>query len=139
LPSQLANISKEISAATIADRRNLVGKIYPRLLYLFSDVICCPFMGSAQDEGVIDILVFSSLAAARSVNRALPSLIIIFNKRNINECKPYLYQTGDSDFSDVIRSTVDWMDAHPRAQQLQQMFKEVFVVHVPNFHEAQKH
>ena len=117
-------------------RARMVEMVYPRLLYMFSDVILYPFVGSPaeiQSYGQ-DLLEFSAIASARTVNSAvLPSLCIIFNKRAMQDCHGYLQQEGEANEASITRATEAWIGQHRDIfEQLRLVFREVKVIHIPN-------
>ena len=78
-------------------RYQFVDTAYPRLLYLFSSVICFPFRGSLQQrQFVIEKLThYSNTAASGTISEARqPSVIIIFNRVPFEDYKgwedPYI-------------------------------------------------
>jgi len=85
---KLAELTEKDYLPHIQKKELYVKHTYPRLLYLFSDVLCFPFIGSAKQRNTIisDSVSYAEKAAARSVNEGhKPSLIIIFNKYNVQE------------------------------------------------------
>ncbi|KAK6531863.1 hypothetical protein TWF694_003028 [Orbilia ellipsospora] len=70
------------------DRRTVVSKIYPRFLYIFSDVVC---YDTKDHKSWVDtatrLLEWSSVGAQHTINQyTLPALIIILNSPMV-ECK----------------------------------------------------
>jgi len=117
-------------------RARMVEMVYPRLLYMFSDVMLYPFIGSPaeiQSYGQ-DLLEFSAIASARTVNSAvLPSLCIIFNKRAMQDCHDYLQKEGEKEEASITRATNAWIEQHGDLyDQLKLVFREVKVIHIPN-------
>jgi hypothetical protein len=63
------------------DRRTAVRTLYPRLLYIFSDVICYVTRNhKAWADSALNLLSWSMVGAQGTINQqALPALIIILN------------------------------------------------------------
>jgi hypothetical protein len=67
----------------VETRRPFVNIAYPRLLYLFSDVFCFVFAGSAKELETIlgDVVEYGKMVASGTVNQSnLPALVLVFNK-----------------------------------------------------------
>eukprot|EP01132_Coremiostelium_polycephalum_P001259 gene1259-1588_t len=70
------------------DKLEVVKNTYPRLMYLFSDIIVFVHSGSIKDRETFlqNLLVYSGLASSNSTNQVLrPHLIIILNDNNNDE------------------------------------------------------
>jgi hypothetical protein len=78
------------------DRKTAVMDIYPRFLYIFSDVICMVTKNQkAWADTAIKLLEWSSVGAHNTVNQyALPALIIVLNSPD-SENEAWL--SGDSE------------------------------------------
>ncbi|KAK2801411.1 hypothetical protein FQN51_005305 [Onygenales sp. PD_10] len=69
------------------DRTTAVKNIYPKFLYLFSDVICLVSRNpKTRTEVAIDLLEWSEIGADNAVNQsALPAAVIIFNQPSVED------------------------------------------------------
>ncbi|KAF3093219.1 hypothetical protein TWF706_008832 [Orbilia oligospora] len=67
------------------DRRSIVKNIYPRFLYIFSDVICYVTRDQRSwASATVRLLEWSSIGAQHAINQyTLPALIIILNNSGI--------------------------------------------------------
>ncbi|EGX50997.1 hypothetical protein AOL_s00054g733 [Orbilia oligospora ATCC 24927] len=62
------------------DRKQVIKDIYPRLLYIFSDVICYVVGEKAWSKTITRLLNWSTTGAQHAINQAaLPALILIIN------------------------------------------------------------
>lgn len=108
--------SSEDDFSKLTDKQELrkpyVRIAFPRLMYMFSDVFCFIFTGSAQQvESIVGALSeYGRMAAAKTVNQSiLPSLILIFNKVTKNagewdvETASARYNSALLDYFDVVR------------------------------------
>ncbi|KAF3181429.1 hypothetical protein TWF751_009368 [Orbilia oligospora] len=81
------------------DRSSIVKNIYPRFLYIFSDVIC--YVTRDQRlwaSATVQLLEWSSIGAEHTINqRTLPALIIILNNSSIEN------EAWVSDDQDILR------------------------------------
>ncbi len=148
--AELDETSTKIDRATIIARKTLVNSIFPRLLYMSCDLLCCPFAGPPRDQGVAWSLTdMAALACARTVNDGnMPWLIIIFNRQHVRDCRGGTPQTyiceGDteeafSDYSPIMRSTEEWSNSFPEVwQELSNMFRGVSVIYVPDADQTTK-
>jgi hypothetical protein len=76
--------------ATEEERKNVVKKVYPRLLYMFSDIVCFITTLSKREQQTLieQLTVYGGLAAAATVNQSrLPLLLLVFNKSSQSEGK----------------------------------------------------
>ncbi|KAF3160773.1 hypothetical protein TWF788_002869 [Orbilia oligospora] len=65
------------------DRTEVVEDIYPRLLYIFSDVVCYVASDNTWPKIINRLLNWSTTGAQHTINQAaLPALILIINGRN---------------------------------------------------------
>lgn len=74
--------------ALAAKRGHFIHTAYPRLLYMFSDVVCFVADGSKRKHNkIVNLLsTYGKISAAGTVNQhRLPNLILIFNKLNEEE------------------------------------------------------
>jgi hypothetical protein len=99
-------------------RWNFVNIVYPRLLYIFSDVVCLVTAGSRKANVLLEntLKQYAGVAAAGTVNQSrLPSLIIVFNKVALKEGK-----------WNVLEATSDFSGN----QELRLYFSEITVVNI---------
>lgn len=72
----------------IEKRRNLVEIAYPRLMYLFNDVLVYIFKQQRERETIISRLInYAQAASIHSTNTIKPSLVIVFNMVPFEEGK----------------------------------------------------
>ncbi|KAK6516439.1 hypothetical protein TWF506_006346 [Arthrobotrys conoides] len=65
------------------ERDYVVEDIYPRLLYIFSDVVCYVASDNAWPKVIARLLNWSTTGAQHAINQAaLPALIMVINGRN---------------------------------------------------------
>ncbi|KAF3187834.1 hypothetical protein TWF225_004058 [Orbilia oligospora] len=65
------------------DQNDVVEDIYPRLLYIFSDVVCYVASDNTWPKIITRLLNWSTTGAQHTINQAaLPALILIINGRN---------------------------------------------------------
>lgn len=113
-----------------------VFKLFPRLLFMFSDVICYPTNISIQESESYakDLLDFSILASARTVNNIMPSLCLIFNRRSTADCKDYIQNPKDNDLTCVEIATKMWKESQVEVyDELKENFAEIYVIFIPDF------
>ncbi|TGJ68838.1 hypothetical protein EYR41_004922 [Orbilia oligospora] len=81
------------------DRSSIVKNIYPRFLYIFSDVICYVTRDQRSwASATVQLLEWSSIGAEHTINqRTLPALIIILNNSSIEN------EAWVSDDQDILR------------------------------------
>jgi len=112
-------------------RHKVVARAYPRLIYLFSDILCFVFRGSIRESGSILKLLydFADISAAGSVNRPRrPVLILIFNYVGMNS----------ADWTKGLREASDqWKRDHDELNTLEKFFSEIWTLNVPNAGESQ--
>jgi hypothetical protein len=72
-------------------RRNHVDSSYPKLVYLFSDVICFVTQSHWKEKAYLDRLIaWASQGSANIINQGIkPKLIIVFNKIEPSDFKDY--------------------------------------------------
>lgn len=105
-------------------RREMVESTYPRLLYVFSNVICFIFDGpDAQAQSIMqEVLKFAHTGARKATNLACPPhLFVILNKREGSSCKPE--EEAKEHFR---RSNPDLFD------RVQVLFSSVTIAHLPD-------
>ena len=78
------------NVGTAEQRTEVVKKVYPRLLYMFSDIVCFVTTLSKREQQtlVAQLTAYGGVAAAATVNHSrLPLLILVFNKASQSEGK----------------------------------------------------
>lgn len=67
---------------TYVDRRDFVDRTYPRIAYLFSDILCFNFSGSYKEVRTVvsQLETYAQVGLAKSLNTKKPVLIVIFHK-----------------------------------------------------------
>ncbi|KAK6529776.1 hypothetical protein TWF281_008935 [Arthrobotrys megalospora] len=95
------------------DRRTVVKKIYPRFLYIFSDVVCYVTRDHRSwADTAIRLLEWSSVGAQTTINQyTLPALIIILNAP-IVENKDWVSNDVDAVTRDFFRAIANELEAN---------------------------
>ncbi|KYQ91383.1 patatin family protein [Tieghemostelium lacteum] len=96
---------------------------YPRLLYMFSDVVVYTFVGVNQKGTITEQLKEISKISASSTNKTTkPHLIIVFNL------------VAKAGLKEVSESTKDFMDDSfgNKPSELNDFYKSITVVYIPN-------
>ncbi|EFA75133.1 patatin family protein [Heterostelium album PN500] len=110
----------------IAAREPFVSKSFPRLLYLFSDVLVFMFTGEARERQTVleSLILYGSSASAASVNQSIhPHLVIVFNNSN----------TTNKDDFDIDKATEQYLDNQSEnTHKLKCLYQSISVVYVPN-------
>ena len=119
LPKQFNNYSefKEY-------RKQIVNIVYPRLMYLFNDIICFPYCGSAREQGLLleRLILFAEIATCRSSNTGyFPSLIIIFNKQSPDDDNLWDPFIALNEWNKVIGSS-----------ELNRYYDSIHVIYIPD-------
>eukprot|EP01133_Synstelium_polycarpum_P017102 gene17102-20371_t len=116
------NVIKGSDNVADIERVMFVNTTYPRLLYLFSNVLVFVFEASPTQKGTIaDYLIkYAHAGAARSSNQFLrPHLILIFNKVD-----------GKINL-DVSKPTNEFLDDEV-TKDLKVLFQSINVIYIPN-------
>ncbi|KAK1621470.1 hypothetical protein BDP81DRAFT_513134, partial [Colletotrichum phormii] len=71
----------------VMDRRTAVNEVYPRFLYIFSDVVCFVMRNhKAWADSALKLLDWSMIGAQSAINQqALPALVIVLNGPSIED------------------------------------------------------
>lgn len=95
----------------IVDRSTAVKEIYPRFLYIFSDVICLVTRNpKAWAETALKLLEWSDIGAHNTVNQyVLPAAIIVLNQRTIEDKRWISADLGAAteDFFAVVEKEIE--------------------------------
>ncbi|EFA75135.1 patatin family protein [Heterostelium album PN500] len=110
----------------LSAREPFVSKSFPRLLYLFSDVLVFMFTGEARERQTVleSLILYGSSASAASVNQSIhPHLVIVFNNSN----------TTNKDDFDIDKATEQYLDNQSEnTHKLKCLYQSISVVYVPN-------
>ncbi|KAF9887744.1 hypothetical protein FE257_009697 [Aspergillus nanangensis] len=127
------------------DRRTAVQTLYPRFLYIFSDVICYVTRNhKAWADSALRLLEWSMVGAQSTINQhALPALIIILNGPTL-ENEEWIsgdLEAATKDFfsavekeiteNNTIRSLADKFGDQTMSELFQRSFSSVHVHYVP--------
>lgn len=113
-------------------RRNHVDQSFPKLVYLFSDVICYISQDSWKEKKPIDRLIaWASQGSANIINQGIkPKLIIIYNK-----IKPEDFPNYDN----IEYMTKEFFGSDPqRTSELYKFFTNPCVIFIPHSKELGK-
>ncbi|KAG0590544.1 hypothetical protein KC19_1G107900 [Ceratodon purpureus] len=99
---------------------------YPRILYIFSDVLCFVFSGNWREKSnILDpLLEWGKTASFGADNQHRPQLIIIFNKTD--------KETFHDDFDDFKKTFEKWIADDLRKKDLLLYYSNPLVVSVPH-------
>ncbi|KYQ91401.1 patatin family protein [Tieghemostelium lacteum] len=101
--------------------------VYPKFLYIFSDVLIFTFNGEKQVKTVFDDLIeFSNISSSVLNQPKQPHLVIVFNKSSLN-----------IEFDDFEFSTQHYID-HQLSQfnQLKSFYQSITIISIPNANEG---
>jgi len=95
----------------IVDRSTAVKEIYPRFLYIFSDIICLVTRNpKAWAETALQLLEWSDIGAHNTVNQyVLPAAIIVLNQPTIEDKRWISADLGAAteDFFAVVEKEIE--------------------------------
>lgn len=127
--SMVAAATASVTPNYLARRRNHVNQSYPKLVYLFSDVVCFVTQSNWREKQFLDTLIdWASQGSANIVNQGIkPKLVIIFNK---------IEPEDFSDYENIDGNTLAFLNSDPdRINTLYKFFtnpKVVFLPHATN-------
>ncbi|KYQ89085.1 patatin family protein [Tieghemostelium lacteum] len=100
--------------------------VYPKFLYIFSDVLIFTFNGEKQVKTVFDDLIeFSNISSSVLNQPKQPHLVIVFNKSSLNK-----------EFDDFEFSTQHYTDNQlSQFNQLKSFYQSITIISIPNVNE----
>ncbi|KYQ89084.1 patatin family protein [Tieghemostelium lacteum] len=101
--------------------------VYPKFLYIFSDVLIFTFNGEKQVKTVFDDLIeFSNISSSVLNQPKQPHLVIVFNKSSLNK-----------EFDDFEFSTQHYTDNQlSQFNQLKSFYQSITIISIPNANEG---
>lgn len=113
-----------------ARRRNHVEQTYPKLVYLFSDVILYVTDANWKNKSFLDRLIaWASQGSANSVNQSVkPKLIVIFNKVDPTTFEEYQREFPNPDFL----APEYWQSDPERAEGIFKFFQNPQIIFIPH-------
>ena len=110
------------------NRLKHVGSSYPRMLYIFSDVLCFVFSGDWREQASVvgPLIGWGTSAAFGAANQRRPQLILIFNKQGSDAAGVKF-----DDFRETYKNWIEGVEIGSR-KQLLQYYVDPLVVCLPH-------
>lgn len=102
------------------DRQTAVETIYPRFLYIFSDVVCYVTRNHrAWANSAIRLLEWSKAGVENTINQhALPALIIVLNAPDLEAESSWLGENSDAVTDEFFKAVEDEIRQNSRLKEL---------------------
>ncbi|EGG22750.1 patatin family protein [Cavenderia fasciculata] len=122
IPSGMTEQEKQ---SFFSARTPFVSYSFPRLLYLFSDVLVFMFAGEPRERDTVlkQLILYGSSASAGTVNHMFrPHLVIVFNHS----------KTHDGNDFDVDKVTKNYLESNSeQTNKLKSLYQSISIIHIP--------